>query len=220
MDIHQVVNGSVKSCDKKIKNKNVKSKSKSKSKHSLINILSVIIMVLLAIITVYGYAKGYFTNLDELRKLVTSVGAIGPVVFILIQLLQVVFPVIPGGLSCLAGVILFGPLWGFVYNYVGISLGSFIVFGISKVHGKKVVDKIFPKALTTRYFKWVEEKDSFTKWFALAIFLPVAPDDLLCYIAGTTKMKWKEYIAIIILGKPVTIATYSMGLTAVFHAVS
>ena len=52
--------------------------------------------------------------------------------------------------------------------------------------------------------------------FFWSIFLPIAPDDFLCYLAGTTTMTWKRYTAIILLGKPFNIALYSMGLVALW----
>ena len=38
----------------------------------------------------------------------------------------------------------------------------------------------------------------------------------LCYLAGTTKMTWKQFTAVIVLGKPFSIALYSLGLTTAF----
>ena len=46
----------------------------------------------------------------------------------------------------------------------------------------------------------------------LRFFSRVAPDDVLCMIAGLTKMSWKKFSAIILLGKPASIAAYSMAL--------
>jgi|GEM_PF-24874 len=190
---------------------------KEKVDSRLLNLFTGVVMILLTLLTVYGYQKGYFTSIDELQKLVATVGLWGPVVFMLSQILQVVFPIIPGGLGCLAGVILFGPFWGFVYNYVGIVAGSLIVFGLAKIYGYSLITRLFPKKLTDKYYKWVEQKEKFKKWFAVAIFLPIAPDDFLCYLAGTTKMKWSDYTAIIVFGKPLSIAAYSLGLVTVFQ---
>ena len=52
---------------------------------------------------------------------------------------------------------------------------------------------------------------------ALAIFLPMAPDDFLCYLAGTTEMKLSVFCLILMLGKPASIALYSLGLEYAFH---
>ncbi len=65
--------------------------------------------------------------------------------------------------------------------------------------------------------RWAAERDRFARFFAAAIFLPVAPDDFLCYLAGTTDMSWRRYMCILLLGKPFAIALYSMGLTAVWQ---
>ena len=46
-----------------------------------------------------------------------------------------------------------------------------------------------------------------------------APDDLLCYIAGLTKMTLKKFTAIILLGKPGSILLYSLGLTGIMEAI-
>ena len=66
-----------------------------------------------------------------------------------------------------------------------------------------------------KYIGWLDKGTAFDKAFAAAIFFPVAPDDLLCYIAGLTKMTLKKFTLIIILGKPGSIFLYSLGLTSI-----
>lgn len=72
---------------------------------------------------------------------------------------------------------------------------------------------MFPASLIEKYDRWSEEKGRFARWFALLIFLPVAPDDYLCFLAGTTGISWQKYTAILLLCKPFSIALYSLGLT-------
>ena len=145
-------------------------------------------------------------------------GIWGPLIFILIQVVQVVVPIIPGGVSCLGGVLLFGPLWGFVYNYVGICIGSACAFQISRRLGMQAVEKAADGQKYGKYLKWMEN-GTFDKWFALAIFFPAAPDDLLCFLAGVTSMSFKKFMIIILLGKPLSIAAYSLGLQLLFTQV-
>jgi len=71
-----------------------------------------------------------------------------------------------------------------------------------------------------KYDSWTSEKNRFAKLFAIAIFLPVAPDDFLCYLAGTTEMRLSKFTLIILLGKPFSIALYSCGLTQILSAVT
>ena len=130
--------------------------------------------------------------------------------FILIQIIQVVIPIIPGGVSSVAGVILFGPLYGLLYNYVGIVIGSFINFFLARYYGQGFVHKMVSEETYNKYASWLEKGNKFDTFFALAIFFPVAPDDFLCMLAGLTKMSLKKFSLIILLGKPASIATYSL----------
>ena len=69
----------------------------------------------LAILVIYGVWSGLFTSKEELQLLIGTAGVFGPLLFILLQITQVVFPLIPGGVTCLAGVFMFGPFWAFLY---------------------------------------------------------------------------------------------------------
>ena len=48
----------------------------------------------------------------------------------------------------------------------------------------------------------------------------MAPDDFLCYLAGTTSMTWRRFTTIILLGTPLSIALYSLGLTVLFQQIT
>lgn len=74
--------------------------------------------------------------------------------------------------------------------------------------------------LYEKYIGWLSERERFDKLFALAIFFPVAPDDFLCMLAGLTKMTYKKFTTIILLGKPAALMAYSFSLTAVLQFVT
>ena len=170
------------------------------------------------LVALWGRQTGVLTSQERMQAVVSSFGPAGALLFVAFQAVQVVVPVLPGGLGCLAGVLLFGPLWGFVYNYTGIVIGSLAVFAVARNCGKPLLSLLFSEKTIQRYGRWAEEKDRFARLCALAIFLPVAPDDFLCYLAGTTEMSWRRYTLIILLGKPFAIALYSLGLTMVWRA--
>ena len=176
---------------------------------------------LLCVLTAFwGWRTGLLTSQERLQALVDSCGGAGVLLFTVFQAVQVVVPILPGGLGCLAWVLLFGPVKGFVYNYVGICAGSLLAFAVARSCGKPLLPLLFSEKTIRRYSRWTEEKDRFARLFALAIFLPVAPDDFLCYLAGTTEMSWRRYTAIILLCKPFAIALYSLGLTLVWRALT
>ena len=183
-----------------------------------INLCTLLGLVACGVFIVYGFQRQIFTSQDALRSFVGGFGAFGAVVFVLFQAVQVVVPILPGGLGCLAGVLLFGPWLGFVYNYVGICLGSIAAFLLAKLYGRPILSVLFRQETIAKYEGWTNRH--FARWFALAIFFPVAPDDFLCWLAGTTKMTLGRFSAIILLGKPASIALYSLGLTVLFQQIT
>ncbi len=187
-----------------------------KKKLKITDLVSWIGIIVCLILVIDLWKKGILTSRAELQNLVSGYGAWGELVFVVIQIVQVIIPIIPGGVSCLAGVLMFGAWKGFFLNYAGICIGSMIAFGISRQIGKGLLQRMFSEDLIQKYECWTEYQNRFRNLFALAIFFPFAPDDFLCYLAGTTSMKWKEYVPIILLGKPASIAIYSMGLNVIY----
>lgn len=159
----------------------------------------------------YCYRRGIFQSQSALEQFLGGCGIWAPLIFTVIQAVQVVIPILPGAIGCLAGVLVFGPLWGFVYSYVGISLGSLCAFLLARRYGAPLVRSISPKNYE-KYVGWLESGNKFEKFFAAAIFFPVAPDDFLCYLAGLTRMRFHRMAAIIFVCKPFSIALYSTGL--------
>ena len=70
----------------------------------LINFISIVGLGISIALTIYFINLGVFKDLDSLRGLVGDSIILGPIIFILIQILQVVIPIIPGGISTAAGV--------------------------------------------------------------------------------------------------------------------
>lgn len=175
----------------------------------IVSLTGIAVSILLA---VWGFRSGVFVSRQILEETVAGFGVLGAVLFVLIQAVQVVIPILPGGISCLAGVLLFGAFKGFLYNYIGICIGSILAFAFAKSLGRPLLQKLFGEKLLEKYDGWTVDKKRFDKLFMLAIFLPVAPDDFLCYLAGTTAMSWKLFIATILLGKPFAILLYSLFL--------
>ena len=176
---------------------------------------SILGLVLCAVLAYVFWKAGLFASKEALTSCIRRFGWAGPAVFITFQAVQVVIPILPGGLGCLAGVILFGVWKGFWYNYIGICAGSMAAFAIARACGRPLLESVFPAKMIEKYDRWMGSGSRFAKWFAFLIFIPVAPDDYLCFLAGTTRIGWRLYAAIILLCKPASIALYSLGLTVV-----
>ena len=170
------------------------------------------------ILTVIAYRQGIFTDQQKMNAFLDACGIFGPLMFVVIQAVQVVIPILPGAVGCVYGVIFWGSAYGFVLNYIGICIGSVCAFLIARRFGRQFVINMTGGKFFTKYSKYLMKENQFEKLFALLIFLPVAPDDFLCYLAGISSMSVRKFTAIILLGKPAAIFLYSIGLDKIFQA--
>lgn len=184
-------------------------KENDTSLKKFMTIITVIITILLVAFIIYALKMNLLDDSDLLVDRIKSYGLIAPLIFLLIQIVQVVFPVIPGGASCLVGVLAFGPIEGFIYNYVGLALGSIVSFFLSRNYGLPLINKLFQKETVDKYLGYIRTK-RFKKIFFWGILLPGAPDDLLCYIAGISGLTFMQFLIIILVGKPLTLVFYSI----------
>lgn len=169
------------------------------------------------VFVIWCLQSGILTDEKHMEETLRQCGILAPVVFMLIQAFQVVVPVLPGSIGCAFGVMFFGAIWGFVYNYVGICVGSVLAFLVAKRYGAAFVKNVTGEKFYGKYQKFLDKKKEFERIFAILIFLPVAPDDFLCYLAGISSMSLKRFTVIILLGKPLAIFLYSMGLYQIFQ---
>lgn len=170
-----------------------------------------IIGILATIVGVYFLlTSGILSNPKTLESLLGGSAILGPILFILIQIIQVVIPIIPGGVSTAVGVLVFGPVWGFIYNYLGIVIGSIIIFLLGRCYGKPFILSFVSNKTYEKYSQWLNNDKRFERLFTLAIFSPVSPADALCLIAGLSKLSLKRFSTIIILAKPASIFLYSL----------
>ncbi|KRN21326.1 hypothetical protein FC75_GL002339 [Lacticaseibacillus camelliae DSM 22697 = JCM 13995] len=170
------------------------------------------------VLTLIALRTNRLTSLAAIQATVQQAGFWAPTLFVGLQIIQVFFPIIPGGLSTIAAVAIFGPVWGFIYNYVGIGLGSIAAFSLVRRFGKSFLEDLVP-AKTLAKSQHYLNGGNFDRMFTIAILLPVVPDDLLCMLAGLTKMSLKKFVTIIVLCKPWTILAYSLGMNSIFQLI-
>lgn len=178
--------------------------------------VTVLGLLFTAVLVIAGFASGTFRSVAAVRDFVWQFGILAPVVFTGMQAIQCVFPVIPGGAGIVAGPILFGPVLGTVCNYAGQSIGSVAAFLIARRLGRPLVESRMHSQRSRRYLTWLEHPH-YARWFTVAIAMPVAPDDLLCYLTGLTGMKLRTFVLIILLAKPWSVMAYSFGTIAILN---
>ena len=185
-----------------------------KSKETAIKHIVILCLCALLVISCFfllkGWYDGHFNSIDSLRSYVASFGIWAPIILTLIQMMQVILPVLPGFMGCIVGATLFGATGGFWINYIGISTGSIIAYWLAKCFGVQLVNKMISLKKYDSYIERINRSKSYPTVLFLSILLPLAPDDFLCYFSGLINMSARKFITIIILGKPWCILFYSI----------
>ena len=185
-----------------------------KSKETIIKTTAIILLAALmgvaAFALIKGWVGGHFHSVDTLRTYVASYGILAPLILTLIQLLLAVLPICPSFTGCVVGAALFGAAGGFWTNYIGISAGSIAAYALAKRFGIQLVNKMIPMQKYEAYIEKINRSKSYPKLLFLAILLPMAPDNFLCYFSGLVNMPARRFITIIITAKPWCILFYSI----------
>ncbi|AEF25286.1 TVP38/TMEM64 family protein [Streptococcus parauberis] len=174
----------------------------------LFKILGLLALVGTFFLALWTYRLGILNDSNALKDLVMAYPFWGPVIFIVVQIFQIVFPVIPGGLTTIAGFLIFGPIEGFIYNYIGIIIGSYLLFIIVKIYGRKFI-LLFVDEKTFYSYERKLETPRYEKLFILCMASPISPADIMVMITGLTNMSSKRFLSIIMIFKPISIIGYS-----------
>ena len=139
------------------------------------------------------------SNKEKIEAFIRRFGILAPVVFIAIQVLQVVFAPIPGEATGVIGGFLFGTFKGFFLSSTALALGSMANFLIGRFLGQRYVRKIIP-ADKRKWFDTRIKRQGVPVLFLLFVF-PGFPKDYFCFFLGMTALPLKVFFIISSLGR-------------------
>ncbi|MFC5699724.1 TVP38/TMEM64 family protein [Cohnella faecalis] len=154
----------------------------------------------------FEYAKNM--KLEDIQGWLDRYSALGPLPGIALPLLEALLPFLPLVVFVVANASAYGMWAGFLYSWIGVCVGSLLVFMLARKFGNKYGDRIrkrFPKS--EKFFGYVERK-GFTPIFLLSCF-PFSPSALVNISAGLSRMPLHTFLVSIVLGKAVMIFTLS-----------
>ncbi len=120
-------------------------------------------------------------------------------VFILLQVVQVVAAPIPGELTGFIGGYIYGPLWGTIYSTIGLTLGSWLAFMLARFFGEPLLEKVVKKEVFEKFDSFMEHKGLLVSF--LLFLIPGFPKDYLCYIMGVSRIPMFTFVIISTVGR-------------------
>lgn len=154
--------------------------------------------------------KTIFT-FESIREFIDQHKNISVLLFICMQILQVVIFIIPGDIINATGGFLFNIYIGSLLSFIGVVLGSIIAFYISRLLGYNFVNKFIKKEKIDKIVYFFNTNTGFVSLFIFCN-LPFVPKDILMYCAGLTPLKAKKTFLIYCFSRiPGIIIWTSMG---------
>ena len=140
----------------------------------------------------------FFTDKNEIINFIKT-SRYDQLVFISIQIIQVVIAVIPGEISGFIGGYLYGPLWGTIYSTIGLTLGSWLAFMLARFFGEPLLEKVVKKEVFEKFDHFMEHKGLLVSF--MLFLIPGFPKDYLCYIMGVSRIPTLTFIIISTVGR-------------------
>jgi uncharacterized membrane protein YdjX (TVP38/TMEM64 family) len=134
----------------------------------------------------YRFFIRLYVDKHFLKQTLRDLGVLGPILFMLLQALQVVISPIPGEATGFLGGYLFGEWLGLVYSTVGLTFGSVVAFWVGRWLGEHYVRNLVSKETWNRLGFIVEAEGAILCF--IVYLIPGLPKDMMCYLFGISPM--------------------------------
>ena len=140
-----------------------------------------------------------FTDREAVKNFITSFGMAAPLVFMAIQILQVIFAPIPGEMTGFIGGYLFGVAKGFLLSSLALTVGSWLNFSIGRFLGRRYVRKLIPGDVLERFDRVLKHQGVIVSF--ILFIIPGFPKDYLCLFLGFSTIPFKIFIILAAIGR-------------------
>lgn len=161
-------------------------------------------LTVLAVALVVGYllARRYLPFLrtpEAFRAWLLGFGPWAPVVFVAVQMGQVLAAPVPGQVVGVASGYVFGLWEGTLYSMIGTVLGTSLAFALARRFGRSYVERVVSEGTLDRFDDVVADDGRLA--LLLLFLIPGPPDDAICFVAGITTIPLWQLVAIAIVGR-------------------
>ena len=150
----------------------------------------------------WAWISPYFhllTDKERVKAVIKAAGPLAPLLFIVIQTVQVVVAPIPGEATGFIGGYLFGVPLGMLYSTIGLTLGSTLAFLLGRWLERRYVARIVSQATMQRFDFLMERQGALVAFFLFLI--PGFPKDALSLILGLSPMDLRVFLVVCIVGR-------------------
>jgi uncharacterized membrane protein YdjX (TVP38/TMEM64 family) len=159
--------------------------------------------IIIILAACYFLFPGFKNNVNEIFHVLVSkdekkieawvekFGIAGPLVLILVMMVQMFLFVVPNILVMIIAIVIYGPVWGSVISLAGVFLASSLGYTLGRYLGPVTVNKLITIKTQVKITEFIERYGV----GAIAITrLASLSNDSLSIVAGLLKMSYRKYI--------------------------
>lgn len=174
-------------------------RSKMRNRTTLRIVLLLLLIASGTFFFIYYDLHTLFLNRAKVTEFIRSFGPLSALIFIAVQILQVIVAPVPGEVTGLIGGYLFGPVLGTIYSTIGLGVGSWLAFLLARALGLPFVEKVVRRSIIEKYDHFMEHQGTLVSF--ILFLIPGFPKDSLCYIMGLSHMKTWTFVIIATVGR-------------------
>ena len=157
-----------------------------------------------------AYERWFPWEQAEIEEWIDGFGVWGPIVYIVVFALSMLFAPLPTAPMPLIAAAVFGPALGFLYTISATAIGSTICFWVARRLGRPTLRRLTSQAALDKTDQ-LGERLGIRLLIVLRLF-PIAGVDYVSYAAGLTQMRFVSYIVISVLASaPILIFAAVLG---------
>lgn len=174
-------------------------------------VLSIFLLTIITCGIIFSSKIKENINFENVREFIGDNMLLSYVIFIFLQILQVVIFIIPGDIINATGGFVFNMFLGSILSFIGVVIGSIMAFYISRFLGYNFVNRFIKKDKIDKFVNFFQSNTGFVSLFIFCN-LPFVPKDVLMYCAGLTPLNAKKTLITYCLSRiPGIIIWVSMG---------
>lgn len=169
----------------------------------LLNIIAIVFFIVIVSFITSKYAPQLIAiskDPQKFRNWVLSFGSKSILMFVLFQIIQVIISVIPGEVVQISGGYIYGTILGSLFSLIGITIGSIVVFYISRLLGYNLIKEIVSEQKLKSFYFLINSSRSEIAIFLLFL-IPGIPKDILTYIVGLSPIKPLRFFILVTIAR-------------------
>lgn len=183
----------------------------------LISVIKLLILLIIIIgLPIYIYFEypeliDRFRTMENVNEFLARYKTASIIVYIGLQISQIIVSVIPGQIIQFAGGYAYGFWLGYLLTMIGIAIGTVITFYLARILGRDAVHVLLGEERITKFVRQLNSKRAFAILIVLFL-IPGIPKDLIAYAAGISGFRIMRFLLLSLTARtPALMGTIMMG---------